>query len=69
MNTCSTLAHAVNTVCPDLPPNGFESLEEDYALDYDCYHPTKHSMIDQVIMGDLNDAGSYPHWAMVEKSN
>ena len=54
-------------VCPDLPLNASDNAEEDFALDFDFYNPTKHSMIEWLILGDLNTVGSYPDWARVER--
>ena len=54
-------------VCPCLPENASDDAEEDFALDLDFYNPTKHTMIEWVIMGDVNTMGSYLDWTRVEE--
>ena len=56
-------------VCPDLPINvGIDpDPEDDLFADYDFYNPTKHSMLELVVMGDLSMGGCYPDWARVKQ--
>ena len=55
-------------VCCDLPLDAFENQdqEKDFVQDYDFYNPTKHSMLEWVVMGDINLKGSYPDWTRVD---
>ena len=54
-------------VCPCLPDNAIDDAEEDFALDLDFYNPTNHTMIEWVIMGDVNTMGRYLDWTRVEE--
>ena len=52
-------------VCPDLPPNASET-EDDFAYNYDFYNPTRHTMIEWVVIGDMSMKGSYLDWTRVK---
>jgi hypothetical protein len=52
-------------VCPDLPPNASET-EDEFAYNFDFYNPTRHTMIESVMMGDMNTKDSYLDWTRVK---
>ena len=51
-----------NRACPIIPsfwiPGGESPFEEDITiLDYDFYNPTLHTLLDEVVLGDINVFG------------
>ena len=60
--------------CPHLPldrepQEDDESLpiEDSFMLDYDRYNPTKHAMMEWLVVGDITMPGCYPDWDMAKK--
>ena len=42
-------------------------IEDSFLLDYDKYNPTKHVMMEWLVVGDITMPGCYPDWDVVKK--